>query len=809
MLRYGVTIFLSAFLLFSVQLLLGKHILPWFGGVPSVWTTCMLFFQSLLLGGYAYAHWLAARPSALAQRMIHFTLVALSLALLSAFALDWGTPLLPDGNWKPAPDADPVGAIVLLLAAAVGLPFLVLSATNPLLQAWFSAAHPDASPYRLYALSNLGSLLGLLSYPLVVEVWLPLGQQATLWAIGYVAFAAGMAFSAWRSGRVAALPARAEGEPAARPARTQVLLWFGLSACGSILLLATTNQMTQEVAVVPLLWMLPLAIYLLSFILCFDSRSRYSRSVFLAALLPALVFATLLLQHGIQTPLVAQIGILAVALFVACMVCHGELARLKPHPRYLTAFYLAVAAGGALGGVFVGILAPRLFPGMWELPIALWLTAALSLGTLAHDRSSFLYRGPAASGHAALLSSLLLAGLMFADRVGQADSIAKVWRGAADWPIALLTAAAVSILLFLRRSPSLAGAEAGGGTPARDRASGGGAQGAGPHRAVTATMTASLLLFAAMQVAVITAPLANAVAVSRNFYGVLTVLSEDAANPVEHSYRLQHGRVLHGIQYRSPDRRQQPNAYYGPGTGIALAIADHPKRLKGNMRVGIIGLGAGAMAAYGRAGDAFRFYEINPEVVRLAQGPDGLFTYLRDTPAAVEVVLGDARIALEHELQENRPGEYDVLAIDAFNSDAIPVHLLTREAFAIWLAHLADDGVLAIHVSNRYLDLRPVLLRLARHYRLDFADVVHETTAEGRWGSDWVLMSRRELTATLSRLPAEAGRSFPAAPLWTDDYSNVFGVLRFDSARPGRDAPLGCLVFECDGDEDGGAPLGL
>jgi hypothetical protein len=810
MLRYGVTIFLSAFLLFSVQLLLGKYILPWFGGVPSVWTTCMLFFQSLLLGGYAYAHWLAGRPSTRMQRMVHFTVVAFSLALLSAFTLDWGAPLLPGGDWKPAPDADPIGAILSLLAVAVGLPFLVLSATNPLLQAWFSAAHPDDSPYRLYALSNLGSLLGLLSYPLVVEVWLPLGKQAALWTIGYVAFAAGMAFSAWPLGRAAVLAARADAEPAVRPARVQVLLWLGLSGCGSVLLLATTNQMTQEIAVVPFLWMLPLAVYLLTFVLCFDDRSRYSRPLYLAALLPALALATVLLQHGIQSHVIAQIGILAVALFVACMACHGELARLKPHPRYLTAFYLAVTAGGALGGVFVGIIAPRLFPGMWELPIALWLTAALLLATLAHDRSSLLYRGPAASGYAALLGSLLLAGLVFAGRFAQTDSIAEAWRGAADWPIALLTAAAAVILLSLRRSPSLVAAKGGGGTPAEDRTCSGNAVGAGRRRTVTATMLAALLLFAAVQLAVITEPLAKAVAVSRTFYGVLAVLGENAADPAEHNYRLQHGRVLHGMQYRSPDRRRQPTAYYGPGSGIALVMTDHPKRRTGNLRVGVIGLGTGTLAAYGRAGDALRFYEINPEVVRLAVGPGSLFTYLSETPAAVEVALGDARIALERELHDSRPGGFDILAIDAFNSDAIPVHLLTREAFAIWLAHLADDGVLAIHVSNRYLDLRPVLFRLARHYRLDFADVVHETPAAGEWGSDWVLMSRRALAAMLPRLPAAAGDSIPRSPLWTDDYSNVLGALRFDASRPGRDAPLGCLVFECDGgDDDGGAPLGL
>lgn len=790
---YAVTIFLSAFLLFQVQLLMAKAILPWFGGTPSVWTTCMLFFQVVLLGGYAYAHWLVRHPSVLAQRRIHLALLLVSLAVLAALAFVWGTPLLPDDRWKPRGDEWPIGRIVLLLGIGVGLPFFVLSATGPLLQAWYGLTHPRSSPYRLYALSNAGSLLGLISYPFAVETLAPLATQSVMWAAGYVAFAGGIAYTAVRAARASGAEVRRK--PDLRPAATisplrkspllfeggdgagegakekgtDVLLWFALPACASILLLAMTNQLSQEVAVIPFLWMLPLSLYLLTFILAFESDRWYVRKAYLPMLIVFMPAIALVYQYGPDVPILAQVGAYSVALFVCCMVCHGELVRLKPSPERLTSFYLAVTAGGAGGGLFVGLAAPNLFNGFWELPIGLWLCGLLVMALLVRDGTSFLYRGRRSPAIGVLIFALLFGVVVTIDRLPVVVS-SGWYEYPMIWAVGLAAVAIVVPAVYRRVRKA-----------ARDTA---GLMGDPPSRAGTASLAAALAVFGLFLALVAAEPARGSVLSIRNFYGLLRLMDREAADASNHNLQIKHGRITHGLQYQAAAKRREPTSYYGRKSGIGLVLQHHPARNvpragMGRLNVGVIGLGAGTLAAYGRGGDAFHFYEINPAVIGLADGPGARFTYLADTAARREVVLGDARISLEREAEGSALQRFHVLAVDAFTSDAIPVHLLTREAFQVYLRRLDEEsGILALHVSNRYLDLEPVVLRLAEDLRLA-AVVVEGPKGEMEWESTWVLLARSRKTLAAPALTAAASPKIrEAGPLWTDQYSNLFQVLR-------------------------------
>jgi hypothetical protein len=690
--RFAFAIVLGAFLLFQVQFILAKRLLPWFGGAPAVWTACMLFFQVLLLAGYGYAHSLA-RAAPRRQRDVHLALLAAALVLLVSRVGSWPSPLTPGEEWSPDPGAASVPSILRLLAVSAGLPYLVLAATGPLVQSWFARLRPGASPYGLFALSNLGSLVGLLSYPFLIEPWLSVAGQGWMWAGAFLSFVFAIGACAMAVGRAPAADHVESGSAAPRPAAIQYLLWFGLAAVASTLLLAVTNELCLDVAVIPFLWILPLAVYLLSFVLCFEYERVYRREIWLGAVGVAAPSCLYALSRGTDLPIAGQVAVFTGALFAYCMACHGELARTKPSPAHLTSFYLTVAAGGAAGGLFTGLVAPAAFPGYWELHLALLGGPVLLVAMLLLDPESWLNRGDAG----------------------------RVWT---------FRIAAYAGLVVL--SVSL-------GAQAVDE-------------------------------------LRGMIEVRRGFFGVLSVALENRGQPDE-SHKLRHGRIAHGLQFTAPGRRREPTTYYGPKTGAGLALRRHPRRLAGEpLRVGLVGLGVGTLAAYAQPGDVFRVYEINPDVLRLSEGPDPTFTFLHDAPAEVTTVLGDARLSLERE----PPQELDVLALDAFSGDAIPVHLLNREAFAVYLRHLRAGGVLAVHVSNKYLDLKPVVRGLAGSFGLR-AVLVDARSSGVLWSSDWVLVARdaapfADAEVDVAALPLAVNEA--GLPVWTDAYSNLLGVLR-------------------------------
>ncbi len=670
-LPYALTIFLSAFLLFLVQPIIAKQILPWFGGSSGVWTTALVFFQSTLLAGYAYADW-TTRLGVRRQTTLHIALLAVSLLSL---------PILASTNWKPLGDEEPTLRILLLLTATIGLPYFLLSTTTPLLQSWYWRRFRSAVPYRLFALSNFASLLALLGFPILLEPWFDLAELGWGWSALYVVFAGVCAATGWASLRAAAategdpVQADARASTAAAPptARTQ-LTWLALAAMGSVMLLAVTNHVTQNIASVPFLWVLPLSIYLLTFILTFDHPRWYQRWLFVAAL-AGLVPAMAYLIPSLELKL--AVTVFFAGLFAACMFCHGELARMKPDPRYLTRFYLMLSVGGALGAVLVAIVAPLTLPGYFEVNIALVLLALLVLVQL--------------GGWTRL--------------VGVAVVAATGWfavQGARDY--------------------------------ARD----------------TRVMW-------------------------RDFYGV--VRTRDRSEPVPYRSML-HGGIVHGGQLLGDAYRNTPSDYFGPGSGYGRLFAALNDQRPGPRNVGIIGLGAGVIASYGRAGDTFVFYEISPRVVDVASAE---FTFLQDTPAKTAVVLGDGRLSLERE----SPRKYDVLGIDAFAGDSIPMHLVTREAMALYVRHLADDGVIVFQATNRYIDLLPVVKRLAGEFGLEAMIVSDQPNHLS--GAEYWLSSTDQILVTRDRKlfdhPALRGVAGPIAdrpdlPAFTDAHHNLFRILK-------------------------------
>jgi SAM-dependent methyltransferase len=668
---FAVTIFASAFLLFLVQPIVAKQILPWFGGSASVWATCLVFFQTTLLLGYAYADIVVRKLAPRTQALVHVALIVASLVAL---------PIVPADYWKPTGTERPIFLILGMLAFTIGLPYFLLSTTSPLLQAWFARRFPGRNPYRLFALSNLASLLALLGYPFLLEPWIATRMQAFGWSAGYVLFAALAAWAALSSRNAVAVPVAQSSATAvddAPPTLARQVLWCTLAATGSVMLLAVSNHITQNVAAVPLLWVVPLSIYLVTFILCFDGKGWYRRDLFLAVLSAVLaVMAWSIADPSVTHDLTIQLTVFAIGLFVACMFCHGELVRLKPAPAYLTRFYLMVSLGGAIGAALVGIVAPLVLPADFELNGVLVLCALLLLWQARRDPIVY----PA------------LATVAIASTIGCA-----IW----------------SVTNFYDTT----------------------------------------------------------IVAKRNFYGVLRV--QETGDEVNGKRRqLIHGNIMHGKQYLRDDLKREATSYYSANSGIGRVIERlHPR--KDPVKVGVIGLGTGTIAVYGAKGDIYRFYDINPGVVEIAKRD---FSYLKDSDATIELPLGDARLTLEREPPQN----FDVLAIDAFSSDAIPVHLITREAVQVYLRHMKPDGVIAFHVTNRYLDLVPVVEGIAHELDLHTLWISDDGDLPLANSSSWVLVAKDPVRLSDPKL-MEAATNISARRdwrVWTDDFNNLLQVLK-------------------------------
>jgi hypothetical protein len=660
----GSTIFLGAFLLFQIQPMLAKKILPWFGGSASVWTTCMLFFQTALFLGYWYAHWANQRLTARSQFLIHVAALGASLLLL---------PVIPSASWKPLGDEEPVIRILLLMTATVGLPFFLLSTTSPLLQSWYTRVTDGAVPYRYFALSNFASLAALLGYPVFVEPAMSMKSQAWVWSIGYALYVLVCGVAAWGASR--------QGDPDGSAPMARIpeetpdfgsqFSWFVLAAVASLLSLAATNHLCQNVAPIPFLWVLPLAIYLLTFIVAFDGERWYSRPVMLVLHAAAMAMLGLLITY--QTPgtnIRIVIPIVAAGLFLCCMYCHGELARRKPAPVHLTRYYLVIALGGATGALLVGIGAPYYLRGNYEFAIAL---AGCAIFTL-----FFEYKRS------------VVTDVMFA-------------------------AAAVGMVV------------------------------------VATTQVRQISQTSQVMV--------------RNFYGALRV------SEVNGTRQLVHGLISHGTEVLDPARRKTATSYFAAGTGVHRAIDGLGRPA---IKVGVVGLGIGTLATYGKPGDTYRFYELNPRVVELAKSH---FHFLKDTQANLEIVLGDGRLSLERDAPQN----FDLLVIDVFSGDAIPVHFLSREAFELYFRHVRQDGILAMHVSNLALNIAPVVKKLADSGgwpSLRFHNAPDSSLYRGE--AEWVLVARKAAVFERAGLSATANPPATLAGLraWTDDYSALISILR-------------------------------
>jgi hypothetical protein len=675
---------LSAFLLFLVQPLIAKQILPWFGGTSSVWTTCMLFFQAALLLGYAYADFTPRVLGPKKQPRAHIAVALICLLSLPIVAPEW---------LKPVGSEEPITRILLLLAVTIGLPYLLLSTTSPLIQSYFTRLQPGRNPYRLFALSNAASLAALVAYPTVIEPFVGTRYQAYGWSTAFALYAVLLCALAWRVSNAAAPPALAldlsgsqsdESTPktASAPTRFDQGKWIALSAVGSMLLLSVSNHITQNVASVPLLWVLPLTLYLLTFILTFDGRGWYRRQYYVGPFFVlAIGMSYLLVDKTYQFDLVVQTAVFCIGLFVVCMVCHGELVEAKPAPEYLTRFYLLVSVGGALGALVVSVIAPLAFPTFLETPISIFVAALLFIPV-------------AAAAHPFL-----------------------------RW---LAVALAISV-------------------------------------AGTGAYYAKL-------------EYNNSLEVTRNFYGVMKIKAYDEPGSENHLVRMVHGAILHGEQYTHEKWRKEPTTYYTPTSGFGRAVNERrvqaPRTAPG-LRIGMIGLGVGTVAAYCRDIDQCRIYEINAEVERLARKH---FTYLADSSAKIEIVIGDARLSLERESKNH----FDVLAVDAFSGDSIPMHLITDEAVEVFMKQLASGGILAYHVSNRFLDLPPVLAEIT--HKLKLAGVVVEDPSQANnalhSSSTWVLLATdaKTLAGIEGARPLERVAN---TPMWTDDFNNLLSVVKW------------------------------
>ncbi|MGI9516487.1 MAG: fused MFS/spermidine synthase [Pirellulaceae bacterium] len=709
MIRYAATIFLSAFLLFQVQPMVARFILPWFGGSSLVWTTCMLFFQVALVLGYAYSHLITNRLSPAQQLGLHAALLVIAIVFL---------PIKPDDFWKPADGLYPTWRILVLLTVSVGLPFFLLSTTGPLIQAWQATTHPHRSPFRLFALSNFGSLLALISYPFVFEPFFSIQNQSWTWSFSFGAFAVLAFLSGWQFRKKSVAETNSpntDSEPATEgqsaipkttdsPGLFRFALWLILPMLASIQLLATTNLMTQEIGSMPFLWILPLSLYLISFIICFDHDRWYIRGVFFPLLFASTIFAVFVQEAGPDATILAQIVGYSLVCFAAAMCCHGELARIKPGADRLTLFYLMVSIGGALGGVFVAVIAPRIFVGYYEFQIGLLFTVVLCL-------------------------------MAFGIQVRSKDKVQDTKKKkTSDWGLA-----GYAVILFLG-------------------------------------LLVAWLLCSRLAAIWSNDNLKNIVDKRRNAYGTLTVKEYDTYR------KLNNGRIEHGLQCTEPGLEMMVTSYYSGSSGLGVAIdflrSQGTDDGDSSLDLATIGLGVGTVCAWAEPGDTVRFYEINPAVEDVARE---YFSYLEHCASEPEIVMGDARLQLERELREQEePRKFDILVADAFSSDSIPMHLLTLEAMQIYKARLTEDGILCVHTSNRFLRLENIVKVLAEELGMQAVRIDDSPEDYLFNNSTWVLVTNN--TDFVDYVVGEGwDGSWPNekySARWTDDFASIVPVVK-------------------------------
>lgn len=682
MLAFGTSIFLSAFLLFIVQPLLAKKLLPWFGGAPTVWLCIILFFQSMLLIGYLYAYFLAKISRVSIQVGIHISLLCLSLCFI---------PLVPLESYAALPVWPPI-AIFALLSMTLLLPVAIISSTSPLLQHWYCHTYQSVFPYRFYALSNLGSLLGLLAFPFLLEPYLGLDHQLSLWSLFYGVYfvSSGICLIlVARKGHTHIIPSKAA--EAVRPSKHHIVSWLILTALSCALLLSTTQIMMQNVISFPLLWIIPLTLYLLTFIITFSTPRSYYRPFWMIvyAALTGLLFY---IPSHHQFFLMVQICMFSGLIFSGCMICHGEVAKLKPHPQYLTFYYLILACGGVLGAMLVNIVAPLFFTEWWEFYVTL-------LGILLYSGYLVFYKQT--------------------PQPGRVFSVSKyTWQGACVGLAGLLA-------FHIHKTNE------------------------------------------------------DVIMHHRNFFGKAEIVEKYSASDY-HLRQLRNGSIIHGQQYLDPEKRLSATTYFSPqsGVGLAMDFQRQHKFIQKGLRIGVIGLGTGTIAALTQPDDDLHFYEIDPDIEAIARK---YFYYLADAPAKTQVSIGDGRMILAKALQNQGSENYDILAIDAFNGDAIPLHLLTIEAMQIYLSHLNPTGLLAIHISSRYMDLFPPIQSLAQSLGLNaYIAANHSDNLNSVYVSEWVLISRQtDIGLFLFQKGALTFNQQRMDKPWTDDRNNLLSVVKW------------------------------
>lgn len=696
---FSVSIFLGAFLLFQIQPIISKYILPWFGGSSSVWITAILYFQILLLFGYLYVY-LISKISLKKQILIHGLII--STVAVSVILLLTGSkiPVFPGLESKLNDNYSPVIQVLWILLIGTGITYFILSTTSVLLQKWFTLTFRDKSPYIFYSLSNIASLFALISYPIFVEPIFKLRFQGLNWSVGFIIYSVflliccAQTFFFKYSNKIKPAIVTNLNKVNNKLSKKTILFWILLSAISSLMLLSTTNLITQSVASVPFLWILPLSIYLLSFIICFGNQKWYNKNLY-AYISLIMGFISLTFIFSNIPSIIIGLIIYCLMLFSVCMICHGELYKIRPSALHLDLYYLLIAFGSALSGIFVGIIAPLYFNGIWEIYLAFYLAFLLTIWVLIHYKNLLFYRliGFLAFSHKDAFNFSLIA-----------------------YPLTIIIAIFVINILSGNNSFTLK--------------------------------------------------------VWRNFYGILTVKQNFSQN----INVLVYGNIIHGSQFLGK-AQNEPTTYYGKKSGVGITIANDPQ-FRDKTNIGIIGLGTGTLAAYGKKEDSITFFEINPNIIDVAQNS---FTYLKNSKAAVNIILGDGRLSLENEIRQNKP-KFDLLVIDAFSDDSIPIHLLTKEAFEIYLNRLnKEKGIIAVHISNKYIDLKPVLIQAAAYYKLNYATFLLTKGDKFNLASNWLLLTYNkklfEIPAISKAIYIDNKQSKEIA-LWTDDYSNLFQVLK-------------------------------